>query len=321
MKRRLKTKVRAIGKSKKLFWVTRGIQILLLSLVIFAIPIETHFFVSKKEIVKAEKVELSVSPYPVVGKIPQPSVSATSYIVLDGNSGVMLAQYQADAIMHPASLTKLMTALVALDYYSLDQILTVKRLALVQDESEMGLAIGDRLAVRNLLYGLLVPSGNDAAYALSDNFPGGIENFIYSMNKKAAELSLSNTHFLNQNGADQDNHLSTAKDLINLARVAVENENIKTIVGTSGITLPDADRKKNYKIKNVNQLLGVVSGLDGIKTGYTDLAGQSLVSSTTRNGHTIYTIVLQSGDRFADTTSLINWAFTNTIWQRIVPPV
>jgi len=296
----------------------RGLVYLTLLVTIFFIPIPATTFVSVAETpVPTVDFEIPIPDYPAVGTEKPPILSAKSYLVVDGQSAMVLAAKNSSEKLYPASLTKLMTALVALDYYSLDEMFFVKRLVTVPDESEMGLAVGDKLTVRDLIYGLLVPSGNDAAYALADNFPGGIENFIYAMNLKAKQLHMYSTHFNNPSGIDTDNHLTSAEDILLLARYSMKNPEIKQIVATSGIVLSDVDGKKHYYLSNVNKLLGVVNGLEGIKTGHTDLAGYCLVTSTTRKGHTIYTVVLNSVDRFGESASLINWAFRNTSWQKL----
>ena len=270
---------------------------------------------SEKIVVRDFQKPIIVSPYPVVGSIKVPQVTAKSFLVVDGSSGVVLASKEPNQKIYPASLTKLMTALVTLDYYDFDTVLTVKRLAPVPGEAEMGLEVGDQATVRTLLYGLLVPSGNDAAYALADNYFGGIENFVFAMNKKTSELHLNNTNFRNPSGADEDNHRSSAKDLLILTRAFVANEELRNIVATHAISLFDFSGTKSYEVKNVNQLLGLVSGVNGVKTGYTDLAGECLITSTTRNGRTLYTIVLNSKDRFFESVTLLEWAFGNTKWE------
>jgi len=243
-----------------------------------------------------------------------PSVWAVAAVVRDSESGTVLYSKNPQTILRPASITKLMTALIALDYYHPDQVLMVKRLAPTRGESEMGLAVGDQVTVTNLLYGLLVPSGNDAAYTLADNYPGGVENFIYSMNKMAKNLHMENTHFANPSGLDQDNHYSTAWDLSLLAVAATKNSFVTKAVATYGITLTDATGQKSYPVKNVNQFLGYLPGADGIKTGFTDLAGECLVASVSRDNHKIISVVLKSADRFYDSARLLEWVYRNFSW-------
>jgi D-alanyl-D-alanine carboxypeptidase (penicillin-binding protein 5/6) len=244
-----------------------------------------------------------------------PWVSAAAVMVRDLESGVTLYGSNTDEKRPMASLTKLMTALVALDYYSPNQVLTVKRLQKsLPGESDMGLAVGDQVSVKNLIYGLLVPSGNDAAYTFADNYPGGFENFIYSMNKKAENLHMFSTHFANPSGLDESDHYSTASDLSLLAIEALKNPLVSDAVATYGITLADAPEKKFYQMKNVNQFLGYLNGADGVKTGNTDLAGQCLVASVSRDGHRVISVVLDSRSRFIDSANLLEWAYRNFVW-------
>ncbi len=178
----------------------------------------------------------------------------------------------------------------------------------------MGLAVEDKVSVHNLIYGLLVPSGNDSAYTLADNYFGGFENFIYSMNKKAKDLHMVNTHFENPSGLDAPNHYSSAKDISLLTAIALKNKFISDAVATYGITLGDATGKKSYPMKNVNKFLGYLYGADGVKTGFTDLAGECLVASVSRNNHRVVSVVLKSNDRFGDSARLLEWAYRNFEW-------
>lgn len=257
----------------------------------------------------------STSLYPKkTGTEDFPIVSAQSFIIIDLDSGTELFAKNPNEKLKPASITKLMTALVALDYYRPETYLTVKRLAPEPGESEMGLRVGDMVSINNLLYGLLVPSGNDAAYTIADNYPGGIENFIYAMNNKAKSLGMKNTHFENPSGLDSLDHRSSARDIAFLTSVALKNKLISKIVATYGITLSDITGKKFYEMKNVNKFLGYLYGADGVKTGFTSEAGECLVASVTRNGHRLVSVVLKSQDRFGDSARLLEWAFRNFTW-------
>lgn len=246
-----------------------------------------------------------------------PAISAAAAMVVDLESGATVFSWHPDEQMRPASITKLMTALTALDYYQPSEILTVRRLVPANGESEMGLRVGDQVRVQNLIYGLLVPSGNDAAYTLADNYPGGLENFVYSMNKKASELHMNGTHFVNPSGLDNDNHYSTAGDIALLAKAALKKPFISQVVATYGITLMDVTGKKFYQLKNVNQFLGYLYGADGVKTGYTDLAGECLVASVSRANHRVISVVLKSADRFTDSARLLEWVYRNFVWVNL----
>lgn len=299
----------------------KKIQIIELAVIlVFVLLLPPKSYLENKS-VEAVRVSpfdsFQVSKYPrKMTEEKAPEISASSAAVLDLESGIWLYEKNSREKLRPASITKLMTALVSLDYYKTDQILTVKRLAPAKGESEMMLKVGDKVSVQNLLYGLLVPSGNDAAYTLADNYPGGIENFIYSMNKKAEGLHMENTHFQNPSGLDIDNHYSSARDVALLAAVVLKNPLISKIVATYGITLSDVTGKKFYSVKNVNQFLGYLYGADGVKTGFTDLAGECLVASVSRDGHRVISVVLKSNDRFFDSATLLEWAYRSFSWVK-----
>lgn len=264
---------------------------------------------------KSNLDDFPVSLYPKkIGTEDFPIVSAESFIILDLDSGTELFAKNSNEKLKPASITKLMTALVSLDYYQVDDFLTVKRLSPELGESEMGLHVGDVVSLQNLLYGLLIPSGNDAAYTIADNYPGGVENFLYAMNNKALNMGMENTHLENPSGLDSPNHFSSAKDIGILASVALRNKLISKIVATYGITLTDITGKKFYPMKNVNKLLGYFYGADGVKTGFTNEARENLVASVTRNSHRLVSVVLKSEDRFGDSARLLEWAFRNFTW-------
>ena len=260
--------------------------------------------------------EPSLYPNKTKNEAP-PLVSAKSGVVRDMESGVVLWEKDPEIRLRPASITKLMTALVAVDFYRFDEVLQVRRLAPANGESEMGLRVGDRVSVENLIYGLLVPSGNDAAYTLADNYPGGIENFVYSMNNRATEMHMSNTHFANPSGLDDTNHHSSARDISLLTTMALRNPFISKVVATYGITLTDATGNKTYQMKNVNKFLGYLYGADGVKTGYTDLAGECLVASVSRANHRVVSVILNSQDRFNDSSRLLEWVYRNFQWKNL----
>ncbi len=252
------------------------------------------------------------SPYPVkvTGVLP-PLLTASAAAVIDLNSGVPLFQKNINQRLRPASLTKLMTALVALDYYQPDDIITVSKLVIISGDSKMGLKLGDQMTVKNLLYGLLLPSGNDAAFVLADNISGGFEQFINSMNKKAAKLHMFHTHFNNPSGRDGDDHYSSVADLILLAKAALENPLLSQIVKTNWFLSFDISGLHRYPLQNINQLLTSYWGTYGVKTGYTELAGQCLAVTAERNRRKIMVVILNSRDRFGEASALLNWGFIN----------
>ncbi len=259
------------------------------------------------------------APYPTnfTGVLP-PELTAQAILVMDIPSGVWLYQKNPQARLSPASTTKIMTALVALDYFKMDDILTVK--TQITEGRVMGLVQGEKLTFENLLYGALVHSGNDAAYTIAENYPGGVSEFVKKMNEKATQLSLASTHFTNPIGFEGNEHFTTAQDLARLAKAALENPTIAKIVGTPAITVADVGFRRFYQLENVNALLGKIPGVLGIKTGWTENAGECLVTAVLRNDRKVLIVVLDSKDRFGETTALIDWTFSNFRWEATSPP-
>ena len=255
---------------------------------------------------------LPVEPPPARVLYPQstgksfPDISARNVFILDRDTGVVLYHQQADDQVAPASTTKIMTALVALENFSLDQVITITNS--YPNGQTLGLKPGEKLTVEQLLYALLVQSANDTAEVLAENFAGGREVFIAAMNAKAADLGLSHTHFTNPTGLDEVGHYSSASDLARLADYAMKDPEFARIVGTENAVI------SSRVVTNVNELLGKVPGVLGIKTGYTDAAGQSLVTLVDQ-GRPVIIVVLGSTDRFVDTEKIIDWTYANFTWN------
>lgn len=249
--------------------------------------------------------------------VKAPGLTARSAVVIDVNSKTILYAKSPDLKLLPASTTKIMTALVALAAYPLDKVITID--SVHQTGQVMKLESGERITVQNLLYGLLVQSANDASTVLAQNFPGGEDAFIEAMNQKVKNLGLSNTNFTNASGLDAYGQYTTAHDLALIAAAAMGNPTFATIVGTLGITVADVDGTIIHDLETINQLLGEVPGLTGVKTGWTELAGECFVAYVSRGGHDLITVVLGSGNRFGETISLINWAYSNHRWRVPTP--
>ena len=256
-------------------------------------------------------------PVNVTGAYPGSDVTATGVVILDIDSGVYLFRRNESESLSPASTTKLLTALVALDNYNLDDVVTVKNL--VNDGQTMGLVPGEQITVENLLYGALIHSGNDAAWALADFYPGGEPKFVEAMNVKAKELHLTGSHFTNPVGYDDLDHKMTPIDLALLGEAALNNKVIAKMVAIPAITISDVTHTYFHQLKNVNELLGKIPGVGGIKTGWTEEAGENLITLVERSGHRVIIVVLHSQDRFGDTSALINWIFANYQWQILRP--
>lgn len=274
---------------------------------------------SQETIAVPVTVTSSAHDLPAVALLPEskgqplPSFSARNVFIVDKNSKVILFARDADQKVYPASTTKMMTALVALDHFALNQTITVTKEYPIGQR--VGFKPGEQINVENLLYALLVQSGNDAAEILAENYPGGRVAFIEAMNRNAADFHLNNTHFANPTGIDEIGHYSTAIDLARLGDVALRNAEFARIVATENAVISSVDASNSRIITNINELLGKVVGVRGIKTGYTEGAGQSLVTLVERDGHAVILVVLGSSDRFGDTKNLIEWVYSNFQWR------
>lgn len=244
-----------------------------------------------------------------------PNLTARGVMVVDFPSAVRILEKNSDTRLPLASTTKIMTALVALEYFRLDDILTVPKF--IDEGQDIKLVEGERINVESLLYALLVASANDAAETLSASYPGGHAAFVAQMNKKTESLSLRNTHFINPAGIDEDGQYASAFDLVLLSKHALQNPVFAKIVATSKITIQSVDKKMVHQLTNINQLLGRIAGVKGVKTGWTLNAGECLVTFIERNGQKILIVLLGSQDRFGETEKLINWVFGNFEWKTV----
>lgn len=235
-----------------------------------------------------------------------PVISARSTLILDVSTGNILFSKNPNLRFTPASATKIVTALVALNYYKSDEVLTVERTDVIG--SKIYLLKGERITVENLLYGLLLNSGNDAAYTLAQNYPGGVVNFVAEMNNIVRKLKLTNTYFTEPAGLDDLGNYTTTLDLATLAQEALKNPVFAKIVATRERTVFDATGGISHELTNLNRLLWDVPGVVGVKTGFTQTAGGVLVTLLKAEKRQLLFVVFKSDDRFADTKSLIDWA-------------
>ncbi len=245
--------------------------------------------------------------------IPVPNLTATSAIAIDSESNMVLFAKDPNKSVPIASTTKIMTALTALSIYEQNQELTVYDISMAGGAS-MGLKPGERITFRSLLYGMMLNSGNDAAFTIAQNHPGGTVGFVREMNKKAAELGLENTHFDNPAGFDSSNHYSSAADLSKMALIAHQNPVLARIVATKYTTVASVNKQIVHNLVNLNRLLDI-DGVIGFKTGYTLQAKENLVALIEKKNRKILTVVLGSDDRFGETELLFDWIFTNFTWE------
>ena len=266
-------------------------------------------------------------------EIPKPEIQAASAILVDAKSGYVLYEKDADLKCYPASTTKIMTALLAIEKLDTTAIATASEAAVDvdRDGSNMGILAREVLTVEQLLYGLLVHSANDAANVLAEEVSGSIEAFVADMNIRAAELGMTGTHFVNPHGYHDDNHYTTARDLSLLAKEAMKNELFAKIVSTPTYEIPPTNRYTEIRyLSNNNSLINPMKGrkylytaATGIKTGHTSAAGNCLVSSAEKDGASYVCVVLKAPNTdginysFADTITLFDWGFDNFKMQTI----
>ena len=257
---------------------------------------------------KEKKTQFKINPVPFVKTNFFPYLTAQGVYVLDFSSFTPVLEKNAKEKFLPASTAKIITALVSYDIYKPSKVIEVKKV--VTDGQVMGLYQGEKITVENLLYGILVHSANDAAFALANHF--GYQKFVSLMNQKAKNLKMKNTHFVDPAGLSEDkNQYTTPFDLALAARAILSNPYLSKMVGIKEIVVSDVDFSYFHHLVNVNKLLGEVPGVGGVKTGYTKEAGQNLVSFYKRNDHQFIIVVLKSDDRFLDTKNIIDWLSWN----------
>ena len=238
-------------------------------------------------------------------------ISSRIALIYDRASGKILYQKNGNKQTPMASTTKIMTAIVVLEQAKLTDTVTINSKAASIGGSRLGLKKNDKITVNDLLYGLMLRSGNDAAVALAIHVGGSIEGFVDMMNKKAIELGLTNSHFIVPHGLDNEGHYTTAYELAKITDYALNIDKFKEIVGTKVTTIHINGYAKT--INNTNNLLGSVSGLYGVKTGFTNGAGRCLVTACKRDNLDIITVIIGADTtniRSKDTIKLIQYAYT-----------
>lgn len=309
-------KLRKLISQKRILLYGFPLVLLLLLFLILFIDLNTQRYLRNNKVAETPIELPDLSLYPILKSPLNPEITAQAAIVMDDDSKAVLFAQKPHLRFSMASTTKIMTALIGLSYFKLDDVLTVKSVNV--EGSVLGLKESEQMTFENLLYGMLLPSGNDAALTIADNYPGGEVEFVKKMNEKAKELRLYNTHFSDTNGLDDYEDYTTVLDLARLASMAIENKEFAKIVSTKKIDIADITGEHTYSIKNLNKLLGI-SGVDGIKTGFTDEAQGVLVTSTIKNGHRIIIVVMKSEDRFADTKTLLDLISGNFTYLSIHP--
>lgn len=242
----------------------------------------------------------------------EPTLNSIAAIVYDRTSGSILFGKNENEQRKMASTTKIMTAIIVLENTNLDDIVTVSSKAANTGGSRLGLHTNDKISVRDLLYGLMLCSGNDAAVALAEYVGGNLSGFASLMNVKCDSLQLTSTHFVTPHGLDNEEHFTTAYELAIITNYALQNQTFCNYVGTKNYTVSINGRPKN--LSNTNELLGNLNGVYGVKTGFTNGANRCLVTSVKRDNMDLICIVLGADtkkDRTRDSIQLIEYAFKN----------
>lgn len=246
-----------------------------------------------------------------------PTTTARGIYIIDADSMIPIYTKNPDESLRPASTTKIMTALVTMDKFgSSDELASTKSNQAIG--KTIHLESGAVFTFSDLLYGLLLESGNDVALALAENYSGGYSAMIDDMNEKAKKLGMNQTNYRNVSGIDQFGHQTTPRDMAILAAEAMKIPEFRNIVGTKEKNIISLDGKITHKLANTNELLGAIDGVAGIKTGWTTLAQECLIAYVERDGHRIIFVVLGSQDRFGETKQLIDWVFSNHLWRNVI---
>lgn len=265
-----------------------------------------------------------LNPAPCPFKIsyqPPPNIGAKAALVTDLNSKVVIFEKEAHERLLPASTTKLMTAWVARQTFTLDEIITVPKIN--AGGSTMNLVPGEKITVNALLHGLLISSANDAALALSITSPGGFEQFLDSMNQWAAKMDLKDTRYANVTGNDQYNHYTSARDLAQLSSFILKDEVLSNIITKRSAVVTDTSAKLQHHLNATNQLLYLSDDIRGVKTGWTQGAGGCLVAFLNHPSHQLISVVLGSvteQSRFTDSLALLAWVEKIYGWEELKPP-
>uniref|UniRef100_A0A7C4XME3 D-alanyl-D-alanine carboxypeptidase n=1 Tax=candidate division WWE3 bacterium TaxID=2053526 RepID=A0A7C4XME3_UNCKA len=302
-----------------------GLTTILIVLIIFSITTKNtspRFFISglvKQQEIDSKKAytqtqintydsEPTWFPTSELGTYTQPTISGRAGFLVDINTGTILYSKEAAKKLPIASLTKIMTAVIALEHKSLDERVYITYEAAEVGENTMNLDYGEIYTLEELMYGLILNSANDAAYAIAINVAGNTNRFVEWMNFKATELGLTDTVFTDPSGLD-DGNVSTVADLVKLTRYAMKNPEFRKIVSTVNYTIEGNTDHKYNQLENQTNLLTTYPGVAGVKTGLTEAAGLCLVTYANNNGNEVIGAVLRSVDRKWDMVLMLDHGF------------
>ena len=267
----------------------------------------------------ATAVLVAVLPWPAAGtarppveaheRARPPQITADSWILYDVDAGAVLAEHNSRQRRPMASVTKLMSALVASERSSPDELVVISEHAAATGEAEIGLVPGEMWSIQELLTAMMVRSGNDAAVAVAEHVGGSVASFAGLMNERADELGMGDSHFLNPHGLDVDGHYTTAYDLMLLAVTALDDPVLGPMMRIHSVKFRPDPEGKVRRATNTNRLLGVSPGIIGMKTGFTSRAGRVLISAAEHGDRRLVAVVMASEDHFADSRRLLDYGF------------
>ena len=276
---------------------------------IYSLKIDNR--IEQKPIGITPEWQIIIHPQPIQAGSKENTIQSKTKFAFDLNSGLILDSDNQDTQMPIASLTKLMTAYITLKNTSLDEIIKVPYYETRSGDSQAGLIPGEQLTVKAALYGLLLNSGSDAAQTLATNIGDSQSSFVDKMNQASSDLSLSNTHFANPVGWDDNNNYSSSRDITTLIRILLANNDFRDIVSTKYITINTLDNR-SIQLSNTNLLLD--ENFLGVKTGNTFEAGECLASLYKSNTTSLLTVLINSSDRFGETKTYLDWIKGTFLW-------
>ncbi len=239
-------------------------------------------------------------------------IFAKNAVLIDAHTGKVLYEKNADKLAYPASTTKILTMLTALEHNTKGQLVTISKKAADTEGSTANILVGEQYSLTELFYGLMLQSGNDAAVAIAEHIGGNENTFVTLMNEKAKIIGTNQSHFLNASGLPNNNHYTTAKDMALIARYAMTNSLFREIVATNAKSWQVRNQYQKNQIENTNKLLVTYSGATGIKTGSTNQAGRCLVSSAKKDGIELIAVVFASNEAnvFEDSKKILDYGFS-----------
>lgn len=295
-------------------WFDLIIIFLILILNLFWLPSLSYWGIygTDQSISKSRISQFKIPSSPVVKLASKPQTTAQNYILVDLETNKILISKNSEEKIYPASTTKLITALTALNIYPLDEVVSINEEYM--EGQNMGLKIGEKITIKSLVSALLVYSANDAAFTLAKQHPQGFDGFVRQMNLLVKKYNLKNTNFVNVDGLQNENHYSTVYDLSQIGRIAVQNNIVKNTVKNKEITVSSVDGSNQHYLVSTDELLATTPEIEGLKTGWTPEAKGCFVGLINLNGHYLISVVAQSDDRFQDTKNILDWAKQNVSW-------